>query len=135
MVQVVQWVYFGCVFLVQEVFDGGLVLEMFEFDEFLLCVWEIVYDMIDSILVVLVVLMCQMMWCMFGVDYLMEVYKVDMCGIEVLGKMVDVVEGVELFLEKCLFEFLFKVLQDFLDFFFWWDELWFKQLIKVLIEV
>lgn len=64
-----------------------------------------------------------MMWWMMGVVSLMDVYCFDSCLVWVCGGMVDVKEGVVLFLEKWMAVYFDMVLGDLLYFLLWMDEL------------
>ncbi|MDP7620203.1 MAG: crotonase/enoyl-CoA hydratase family protein, partial [Dehalococcoidia bacterium] len=98
--QAAEWVYSGRVFDAQEALDGGLVRSVHEPEELLPTAYALAREIADNTSAVSIALSRQMMWRLLGADHPMEAHKLDSRGVQSLGKMADVPEGVQSFLEK-----------------------------------
>jgi enoyl-CoA hydratase/carnithine racemase len=119
--QALEWTYSGRVFPAQEALAGGLVKQVVAPDALMDTARALAREIADHAAPVSVALTRQMMWRMLGADHPMEAHKVDSRAIYARGRMQDVKEGINSFLEKRPPVFQEKVSKDMPDFVPWWE--------------
>ena len=119
--QALEWTYSGRVFPAQEALAGGLVKQVVAPDALMDTARALAREIADHAAPVSVALTRQMMWRMLGADHPMEAHKVDSRAIYARGRMQDVKEGINSFLEKRPPAFTEKVSKDMPDFVPWWE--------------
>jgi enoyl-CoA hydratase/carnithine racemase len=119
--QALEWTYSGRVFPAQEALDGGLVKQVVAPDALMDTARALAREIADNSAPVSVALTRQMLWRMLGADHPMEAHKVDSRSIYARGRMQDVKEGINSFLEKRPPVFTEKVSKDMPDFVPWWE--------------
>lgn len=119
--QALEWTYSGRVFPAQEALAGGLVKQVVAPDALMDTARALAREIADHAAPVSVALTRQMMWRMLGADHPMEAHKVDSRAIYARGRMQDVKEGINSFLEKRPPVFRETVSKDMPDFVPWWE--------------
>ncbi|MDB5760449.1 MAG: Enoyl-CoA hydratase/isomerase [Burkholderia sp.] len=119
--QALEWTYSGRVFPAQEALDGGLVKQVVAPEALMDTARALAREIADNAAPVSVALTRQMLWRMLGADHPMEAHKVDSRSIYARGRMQDVKEGINSFLEKRPPVFTEKVSKDMPDFVPWWE--------------
>jgi enoyl-CoA hydratase/carnithine racemase len=119
--QALEWTYSGRVFPAQEALDGGLVKQVVAPEALMYTARALAREIADHAAPVSVALTRQMMWRMLGADHPMEAHKVDSRAIYARGRMQDVKEGINSFLEKRPPVFKETVSKDMPDFVPWWE--------------
>jgi enoyl-CoA hydratase/carnithine racemase len=119
--QALEWTYSGRVFPAQEALDGGLVKQVVAPEALMDTARALAREIADNSAPVSVALTRQMLWRMLGADHPMEAHKVDSRSIYARGRMQDVKEGINSFLEKRPPVFTEKVSKDMPDFVPWWE--------------
>ena len=119
--QALEWTYSGRVFPAQEALAGGLVKQVVAPDALMDTARALAREIADHAAPVSVALTRQMMWRMLGADHPMEAHKVDSRAIYARGRMQDVKEGINSFLEKRPPVFKETVSKDMPDFVPWWE--------------
>ena len=119
--QALEWTYSGRVFPAQEALDGGLVKQVVAPEALMDTARALAREIDDNSAPVSVALTRQMLWRMLGADHPMEAHKVDSRSIYARGRMQDVKEGINSFLEKRPPVFTEKVSKDMPDFVPWWE--------------
>ena len=119
--QALEWTYSGRVFPAQEALAGRLVKQVVAPDALMDTARALAREIADHAAPVSVALTRQMMWHMLGADHPMEAHKVDSRAIYARGRMQDVKEGINSFLEKRPPVFRETVSKDMPDFVPWWE--------------
>jgi enoyl-CoA hydratase/carnithine racemase len=119
--QALEWTYSGRVFPAQEALAGGLVKQVVAPEALMDTARALAREIADNAAPVSVALTRQMLWRMLGADHPMEAHKVDSRSIYARGRMQDVKEGINSFLEKRPPVFTEKVSKDMPDFVPWWE--------------
>jgi enoyl-CoA hydratase/carnithine racemase len=119
--QALEWTYSGRVFPAQEALAGGLVKQVVAPEALMDTARALAREIADHAAPVSVALTRQMMWRMLGADHPMEAHKVDSRAIYARGRMQDVKEGINSFLEKRPPVFKETVSKDMPDFVPWWE--------------
>jgi len=119
--QALEWTCTGRVFPAQEALAGGLVKQVVAPEALMDTARALAREIADHAAPVSVALTRQMMWRMLGADHPMEAHKVDSRAIYARGRMQDVKEGINSFLEKRPPVFQEKVSKDMPDFVPWWE--------------
>ena len=95
-----EWSMTGRVFGAEEALAAGLVRSLHEPTELLPAARAIAAEIAQNTSAVSVTLIREMLWRMLGESHPMSAHRVDSAAIHALGKLADVREGVESFLEK-----------------------------------
>ena len=116
------WCLTGRVFPATEALERGFVRSLHPQDQVLEAAMDYARDIARTTSPVSVALTRQMLWKMAGADHPMQAHRLDSWGVYTRGRMADVKEGVNSFLEKRDPVFTDRVSSDMPDYYPWWDE-------------
>lgn len=111
--QALEWVYTGKVFGPQEALKAGMVSRVVAPDDLMDTTYAVARELVDGSSSLTLAAGRRMLWSMLGADSPWEAHRLDSKGIYELGKLADVREGVNSFMEKREPDFPARIPSDY----------------------